>query len=204
MSPGWSMTDLGRAIGRMDVSFQNRTGGYWPDVIQALELGHYVVLQGDSDQFGNNTCSGAFNGDHAIGIHPYQAATGLQRIDDPICPVARLESRTVLRAYAEKLARSLGEYPRLRYGVFTAKVPTYSWKARVPAGTTFLRYTVRDGVIVGRTSERTLAGFSAGCTVPRRYPARGLPQVSYELVKLTTGSRAGQYIGSQYAREVMS
>lgn len=204
-TPGWSIADLGKAMGRLGISFQNRNGGRWADVEAALDNRQYVVLQGDSDQFKNNTCSGAFDGDHAIGVHPYRAElSGLQRIDDPICPVARLESRAVLRAYSEKLARRLGEYPGLRYGVFSNQVPVYLWQARVPVGSRFLVYTVKDGVIVKpRYAARTLAGFSAGCTAPKRYPATGLPQLSYELVRLTTGSRAGQYIGAQYAREVM-
>lgn len=203
-TPGWSMRDLGKAMGRLGVSFQDRTGGTWADVVAALDLGHYVVLQGDSDQFGNGSCSGAFNGDHAIGIHPYRASlSGQQRIDDPICEGARLESRAVLKAYAEKLARSLGEYPRLRFGVFTQLVPRYTWQARVQPGTRFLVYTVRAGVAVSRRSERTLAGFKASCTIPKRYPAKGLPLPSYELVELTGGSRRGYFIGAQYAKEIL-
>lgn len=122
-SPGWSMRDLALAMARLGVPFQDRTGGVWADVVAALDRdGLFVVLQGDSDRFGDHTCSGAFNGDHAIGVHPAKQGL-LQRIDDPICKAARYETRAVLRAYAEKLARSIGEYPRLRFGVFTTPVP---------------------------------------------------------------------------------
>lgn len=204
-TPGWSMTDLALAMTRLGIGFRNGSGGTWSDVVGLLDAGYYVTLQGDSDQFGNATCSGQFDGDHCIGIHPYRESIGQrrQRIDDPICPAARLQTREELRQYAEKLARKLGEYPRLRYGYFTTKVPRYEWRVRVSPMSRFLVYTVKDGRIVSRRNETTLRGFSAGCTEPDRYPALGLPQPSYELVKLTTGSRAGKYIGAQYAREML-
>lgn len=122
LSEGWSMRDLALAMTRLNVPFENRTGQQWADLVRASAEGKYIVLQGDSDQFGNSTCSGAFNGDHCVGIRPGLAGSK-RPIDDPICRQMRWEESSVLRAYAEKLARRIGEYPRLRFGVFTIPVP---------------------------------------------------------------------------------
>lgn len=123
LSAGWSMGDLDLAMSRLGVPFANRTGGQWGDVLTALDDGLYVVLQGDSDQFGNATCSGSFDGDHAVGLHPKRDSLGRQGMNDPICRSMRYETRATLREYAEKLARRIGEYPRLRFGAFTIPVP---------------------------------------------------------------------------------
>ena len=116
-TPGWSIPDAARAMSRLGLGFADRSGQGWADVVQALDAGLYVVLQGDSDQFSNATCSGSFDGDHAIGVHPDRNDVGQQRIDDPICAAARYAGRTILMRYAEKL------YPSVRFGVFTAPVP---------------------------------------------------------------------------------
>lgn len=116
LTPGWSLQDVDLAMSRLGVPFEIRSGQGWTGVIAALDAGLYVVLQGDSDRFADG-CSGAFDGDHAIGVHPDRDSAGLQRIDDPICPTARFERRAVLRAYAEKFE------PSVSFGVFTTPVP---------------------------------------------------------------------------------
>ncbi|HUW17355.1 MAG TPA: hypothetical protein VMW94_09780 [Actinomycetes bacterium] len=117
-TPGWSLYDVDKAMTRMSppVGFEVRTGKGWLAVEAALDAGLYVVLQGDSDQFPSG-CSGAFNGDHAIGVHPRKNAAGQRWMNDGICPTGRWEDEAVLRAYAEKL------YAKVRFGVFTTKVP---------------------------------------------------------------------------------
>lgn len=116
-TPGWSLQDLDLAMARLGVGFEVRSGRGWAAVTEALEDDLYVVLQGDSDVFSNATCSGAFDGDHAIGLHPRRDSNGWQRLDDPICPGARYASRSLLRAYAEKFNA------KVSFGVFTTRVP---------------------------------------------------------------------------------
>lgn len=116
-TPGWSLADVELAMKRLGVPFDERSGRGWDAVVAAHKAGLYIVLQGDSDQFGNGTCSGDFDGDHAIGVHPAEDRLGRWRIDDPICPGARYESPVVLRRYAEKFLKAV------RFGVFTTPVP---------------------------------------------------------------------------------
>jgi hypothetical protein len=116
-TPGWSLTDLDLAMKHLGVPFEVRSGRGWAAVVAAHDAGLYIVLQGDSDQFGNHTCSGSFDGLHAIGIRPGTTA-GKWPIDDPICPSVRSETPGVLFNYARKLAMDVF------FGVFTQKVPT--------------------------------------------------------------------------------
>lgn len=131
-SPGWSIPDADLACSRLGVPFRNLTGGRWEGVKHEHEVGRYVIVQGDSDRFGNRTCSGKFDGDHCVGIHPdnkrghidgdghfVESPTGdiHWRINDPICGHARYERPSVLRAYMEDLD------VRGRYGAFADPVP---------------------------------------------------------------------------------
>lgn len=120
-TPGWSIPDLRAALSKYGMSLVDRSGKGWYDLLGQLDGGHYCVVQGDSDQFGNATCSGAFDGDHAVGIHPRRRISNgyAQRwIDDPICPDGRWEYEFVLRRYASKLN------PGIQYGAFFGRVPT--------------------------------------------------------------------------------
>lgn len=118
--PGWSMRDLVLAMSRYGVTLVNRSGDGWAAVVAWLKAGHYVVLQGDSDQFGNSTCSGTYEGDHAIGVHPnHRTVDGVREwwINDPICPSGRWERESVLQRYAVKLAASC------YFGTYSQPVP---------------------------------------------------------------------------------
>lgn len=117
VTPGWSLSDVDLAMARLKVPFEIRSGRGWAAVEAALEADCGVILQGDSDRFSDATCSGAFDGDHAIFVHPDRDAAGRQRIADPICLAARYESRMILRLYSEKLS------PGVLFGVFTTRVP---------------------------------------------------------------------------------
>jgi hypothetical protein len=117
-TPGWSIPDVDKAMSRLGIGFEDRTGQGIAGVWQALDAGLYVLLQGDSDQFANGTCAGAFDGDHCIGLHPHRNADGQQRDDDPICSGVRYAGRSILERYAEKL------YASVRFGVFTTPVPS--------------------------------------------------------------------------------
>lgn len=131
-TPGWSIPDADLAMARYGLPFRNLSGGRWEGIKFYHDKGLYLIVQGDSDQFGNNTCSGQFNGTHCIGLHPeekrgHRAPDGgfvedpngeiFWRVDDPICKHARYEKPSVLRDYAEKID------VRIRFGVFSDKVP---------------------------------------------------------------------------------
>lgn len=116
MSPGWSLDDLALAMSRLSVPFVTRSGT-WSQLRADHDHGYYIVLQGDSDVFPSG-CSGAFDGDHAIGIHPDDSSDDWL-IDDPICDASRRETESVLERYATKFSGS----STIRYGVFTRPVP---------------------------------------------------------------------------------
>lgn len=119
-TPGWSLVDGDRAAAKLGVGFDNRAGQGWTALVQALDAGLYVDVQGDSDQFPNGTCSGDFDGNHCIGIHPATRLVGGLRqrwIDDGICPNGRWEYEWILFRYARKLNASI------LFGVLTRPVP---------------------------------------------------------------------------------
>jgi hypothetical protein len=150
--PGWSLPDLALAMKRLGVGFEVRSGQGWAAVTAAHAGGHYIVLQGDSDQFGNETCSGKFDGDHCIGIRPVTTSPGGKwLIDDPICPTDRYENPVTLRRYAEKL------YVNVLFGVFTDRVPQMptpkpGWVATVHGRTSLYD---AHGNVVGAVTKAT-------------------------------------------------
>ena len=117
---GWSLEDAKLACDRMGVAYTIHRGT-WSDIIAFSNAGHFVHVQGDSDQFPNGTCSGTFNGDHSVGLHP-NVYNGLRLLADPICKTTRYESETVLRNYAQKYANNTTNGV-IRCGVFSAIVP---------------------------------------------------------------------------------
>lgn len=136
-TPGWSMPDLEKATTRYAKSagipalvcadrtnsgFLGATG--WAGIKKAWAYGRYVVIQGDSDRFANNTCSGAFDGDHAIGVSPKTRVVSGKRqhwIDDGICPTGRWEYDAIIYSYAKKLSARTGT--PFRWGAFKGPVP---------------------------------------------------------------------------------
>lgn len=120
--PGWSMVDADNAMDKINISFTRLEG--WSNIENAHNEGKYVVIQGDSDQFSNSTCSGVFNGDHCVGAHPNEKViNGVEFwwVDDPICKTGRWERKSVLKDYAEKFATT-HKIP-VRGGVFNTPVP---------------------------------------------------------------------------------
>lgn len=118
-SPGWSLSDADLAARRDGVPFDRGSGG-WAGVDKARREGKGVLLQGDSDQFENGTCSGRFDGDHAVYVHPEtRTRDGRDEwlLGDPICSDWRWEREATLKAYAEKLDS------RILFGVFPTPVP---------------------------------------------------------------------------------
>lgn len=116
-TPGWSLADLARAMQRLGVPFAVRAGQGWAGVRAARKANLAIVLQGDSDRFPNSSCSGDFDGDHAILLPPDTAPDGRWAYHDSICREKEYTSEATLRAYAEKFA------PGVAFGVFTTPVP---------------------------------------------------------------------------------
>lgn len=204
-TPGWSIGDLALAMRRLGVPFAVRSGQGWGAVLEAHADGLYIVLQGDSDQFGNQTCSGAFDGDHCIGIRPGSSVGGRWLIDDPICPDDRYERTDTLFRYARKFSATIN------FGVFLTPVPQMGWSASVtpvhPKKTRrFFVYQVRNVVqrplvIESRTAAQT-RGFTASSSAPiNAIAAPGFKGQTPALVLLASGARRGQYISAEYAKE---
>jgi hypothetical protein len=167
-SPGWSIPDAVLACKRLGVPAEDRSGKGWHNALAALDGGQYILLQGDSDRFSNATCSGAFDGDHAIGIHPkkkFEAGLVWRWIDDPICQTGRWEKEITLRAYAEKLSAGV------RFMVFLTKVPTTAYVA--PAPTVTLRY---GGKKLTPRQVKKIAVPSGRKAVRRKRPTTSAPQ----------------------------
>ena len=188
-TPGWSIPDLVKALGRYGVTLTNMTGAGFNAAVAQLEAGHYIVLQGDSDRFADSTCSGAFNGDHCIGVHPNtKVVDGVRwwRIDDPICREARWERETVLRAYAEKFD------PHCRFAAFLAKVPPAVHHWRLLPGTYWDYTRPGGGKFVRR--RRLTGGASGECDPPK---LEVTPYGRKLLVKVRTGFLKGHWLDAK-------
>jgi len=187
-TPGWSLPDLEKALGRYGMGFDEHTGTGWEGVRAQLVAYKYVVLQGDSDQFPAG-CSGAFDGDHAIGVHP---RTKVERgvrywwINDPICPEGRWERETILRRYAAKL------WANIRFGAFTQPVPV-SYRVEIPKGETIYVFLVRDGKVVRARKIVTQRVICRRCSKPRTYP-----WLQHDPVGLVKLDNDGPYLNARW------
>jgi len=204
-TPGWSLADLAKAMGRYGVGFVDHGGKGWTALISQLKSGHYVALQGDSDQFGNATCSGAFDGDHCVGIWPRSKVENRVTwwwIDDPICPTGRWERGTVLRKYAEKLR------PTIQFGAFLNPVPApssvWKWTCRPnpPATVRGFRQFHLDtkGRIIGATMRQT-EGMNVPCTAPKVYQGLGQPDRALVRLILLNRPRNGWLVSADFAHK---
>ena len=187
--PGWSLQDLDLAMSRLAIPFGLGQGG-WAGVRSARAGGLYVVLQGDSDVFGNATCSGAFDGNHAIGVHP--ATDGLRWwINDPICPSGRWEDEATLHKYAAKLSAGI------LYGVFTTRVPrpVLRYRMHIAANAVVRVATLTPkGQISGwTTSKWGPTASSAPCAKPVKRAGVSRGSATTALVK--AGKFVGKHVG---------
>ena len=108
------------AASRLHVSIVNESGsGTWANVLDALRRGRGVVLQGDYDQI-PDLYSGqpSFDGNHAVYIDYLHSSGLFVLVMDPLQRNgARWVPVTIMRKFAEKLAKAQGIYPRLYYAV---------------------------------------------------------------------------------------
>lgn len=202
-TPGWSLEDARLAASRMSIGLSVLSGEGWPRLRRERQQKGYVLLQGDSDQFGNGTCSGAFDGDHCIGIHP-QTIGSRWWIDDPICAKGRWEEESVLLRYARKLE------PTIRFAVLQASVPELShFRLEIEAHATVRAYTLsvnpsgaKPGVIRDWSDYPWGAkASSAPCSGPKRLRYK----TSYvTAVLVTQGIFAGKWVrvGDPYGTTV--
>lgn len=208
-TPGWSLDDLKLALSRFGMSFQVHTGEGWAAVEKAVDDRRFVVIQGDSDQFGNATCSGAFDGDHCIGIDgsKQRVVNGVEEwwLHDPICPTGRWERKGVIRRYAEKLLASV------RFGWFSQRIPrpdTWTWELDpVPPRkrVSFATLNVVNGVVRGDPVRHTTAGTARyHCSAPRKYPWPGHRDIPLVLLGKRVDGKAGplegKYVHARYAK----
>ena len=209
-SGGIGLDDVNVAIGKLFPGHQltlSRYGAYmdWADVLYRLKQGRFVAIQGDYDQVPYNYQAqkgGTF--DHAFGLGGYRTSDGRVLYYDPLARHGVWVPQYAIRPAAEKLALvQRGDRHKLFAGYTrvmpTILPPTTTYRVSVRAGDVW-SYRLSSGVIVGRSSFTT-GGFSASCTAPRIYSARGLPSARYTLVRLTSGSRSGKYIAARYAEE---
>ncbi len=174
-TPGWSHTDLNLAMERLGVSFTIGSGG-WDGVRIARERHEPVALSGDSDQFGGNTCSGAFDGNHQILIHGDDDGQGRWLIGDPICWGWRFEDEIVLRRYAEKYSASIS------YGVFV--MPDWMQLSGGVESDTVITVTRDTPFKLGHSADAENAKISA--RVGRKYPLITYPASGWRGVGVTT------------------
>lgn len=201
-TPGWSIPDADRAMARAHVPYDNRSGQGWSAVEAAVETGHVVHIQGDSDQFSNATCSGAFNGGHAITAGParrFVAAGEQWWIHDSICRSGRWEYKSVIKRYAQKL--NMG----IRFGVFTTRVTKQAgwwpaWMPPPPSSATF-SLSVAPGRKINLVDEynRYVRQYTVGPHGATWYGNGRKRLASGGLIgHLITGGLAGNYIGLAY------
>lgn len=197
-TPGWSLQDLQKAVARLPATwkapaFIPKTGN-WTALARDLDLGYFVVLQGDSDQFGNGTCSGVFNGDHAVGLHPLNAAKPDVQLGDPICTAWREERATVLTNYAAKLS---GSTARLRYGIFATAVPKAepaSYTLHIGTGTKEIWAANFSGTCIASWTKFPWSGKAS--TAPCKEPVyrKGCSSGGATVALVTAGAFAGKWV----------
>ena len=104
----------------LHVSIVNESGfGTWADIITALKHGRGVVLQGDYDQV-PAAYSGqlSFKGNHAVYLDYLHSGGEFVYVLDPLHRNgAQWVPVSIMRKFAEKLAKAQGIYPALYYAV---------------------------------------------------------------------------------------
>jgi hypothetical protein len=201
-TPGWSLTDLAKAMGRYGMTFVDYTGDGWAAVEKAHAADHYIALQGDSDQFGNSTCSGAFDGDAHDRDPPEDEGRGRRRVvvdrrpDLPDGPLGEGQRPQALRHEA------LGEHPVRRVPPARSRGAARRRRARGDEGRRLftVEHTAKypNGVITAVQIRHDTSAIRKPCSAPRKYPWPG--HLGRVLVKLEDGP----YIQAKFAHEAGS
>jgi hypothetical protein len=173
----------------------------WADFVKAIDSGKGAILQGGYGPIADSRfdAGGGFRGNHAVTVLPGWLVmdpladgrrSGIYRYHGEAYP------KSLLLDYAGKL--DLGSY-HLGAGLVYASLThdkVAAWRASVNGRHGV--YEVIDNTVVG--SRVATGTYSASCTPPRIYLWPG--HTSQSLVRLTSGSHAGRYIRSAYARTV--
>lgn len=100
---GTSLSNAAQAWLHWGQYLESRSGQTWNDLLDCLDQGRAVILQGDYGEFSSaEKCSG-FSGNHAILVLP-DKTTGTEdyyAVGDPLCSAFKGIAMTSLRAYAE-------------------------------------------------------------------------------------------------------
>lgn len=153
-TPGWSLRDASLAASRANIAF-SVVSGTFAAVRNAVDQGYAVLLQGDSDQFNDTTCSGRFNGDHCVCLHPEDLPATKMLLADPICRTRREESAATIQRYAEKFAGS----QTLAFGIvggmgMAVQYSLNRWQVRTPTALRpVLFYETPNGKRIGSFSK---------------------------------------------------
>lgn len=116
---GLTLPDVIGAAGRLYVSIVNRSGQPWASVLTDLRSGRGVILQGDYDQIPDRYSGQVtFDGNHAVYIDYLHSTGCCMYVMDPLRKAGpQWIPVSIMRKYAEKLARSVGAYPGVFYAV---------------------------------------------------------------------------------------
>lgn len=123
-SPGLNIGQL-VAVGRrlyVQIIDKREDDDGWSEVIACLRAQRGVILQGDYDQMGTYSCQKSFRGDHAVYVNHLDTTGTKAWMQDPLCATGKYVPLSVLKAYAEKLARAKGIYPHIFFAT-TRKTP---------------------------------------------------------------------------------
>lgn len=205
-SPGLNLRQVDDALRDLGVDLDTRYGISWDVLQRRIEAGQGAVLQLSTGPFlGTRYRSTATAIGHAIFVPPGWGAMD-PAADGRRMGIHRYDGKPYPPSLLRKAAGALDLGYRkvgigFAYAAFTRDRRT-TWRVsvhRVKGRKHFWSYRVAVGTIIGRREDIT-RGFSATCTPPRLYPWPG--NVSRSLVRLTDGSRAGDYIDSRYAEEI--
>jgi len=190
----------------------------WAEFTRRVQGGASAILQGwyavirDSPYSGSET----FGGNHAVLVTP-----GLV-VMDPLADGRRAGiyryhgeqyPESLLRTFAARLNVGGSTYKPLGDGLVYAafsrdnEPDVYRCSIHPAPGTKgypnyryYNYFAVANGVITGLPKVGRTAGFSANCTAPRLYRWPG--HSSQSLVRITSGSVAGRYVRSSWAKGV--
>jgi hypothetical protein len=203
---GSNMDDLKRGLARR-YGFYNFTTHYSADSLwAALTPGKAAVVQGDYGDLPSTLrrWQSSYAGGHAVMVirsdtSPYGWW------DDPLAPSGiGYRGQWVHRDTIKRFANGQAGARHIVARIF----PTYKYRASVqpyPLTKTrkFFVYTLHNGEIAYR-QEKWTGGFTANCTAPQPYKNNDqrLAQSSYDLVKLTSSEREGEYIDAKWAKRI--
>lgn len=198
-SGGLTTTDVER-VGRLfsvDIDYGNPlTRWAWTEAKTRLSDKYVGIFLGDYDQVPSPYRTGTFQGDHSLLAHDYRtdlppfggtSPTGTVCWHDPLRSYAIRVPLPILLRYWQKDGSPVKGFAGW---VKDTRKPAYGL-AFTPGP--FWVYTVKLGVITGRTTKEFASATSAPCEAPKivKWPLR---LTSRNLALVTAGALAGKYV----------